>query len=431
MRAHRRRSSVGVGALGLALSSAAAQNASLPPVRPIGAIVGRTQITITDVQAVRVLSNGRILVNNPTSRRLLLFDSTLSSARAIVGPPGSSVPEYLSTSGVLLAARGDSSFLLNGASKIDVIDPTGNVVRSIAAPPREMSAGDFTTSSIRATGDRQGRVLHIPAPPFFLSFVPQGFVGDTIVAGAEFVPLLRFDPATLRTDTVATIRGPRRRQALTRWENRGRGVAAEDPFPLIGDDWTVMSDGTIAVARLRGYSLDWISPKGQTVSGPSVPHVWAALSTTNKRRIIDSMRVAVKAAHADSIFPSDSARFDSLELVSKANPEAVTNSEGKRIFLGPKPVRLQFVAPTDLPDSMPPFAPQGMVADADDNVWIQNYSPARPGGGIVYDVVNRKGVLVDRVELPLGASVVGFMPGFAFLRVTAGSGVVIAKARVR
>ena len=94
-------------------------------------------------------------------------------------------------------------------------------------------------------------------------------------------------------------------------------------------------------------------------------------------------------------------------------------------------MRLQFVAPADLPDSVPAFAPEGMVSDSDGNVWIQNYSPARPGGGIVYDVVNKKGALIDRVELPAQTNLLAFMPGFAFLRVVDGKGVAIAKVRVR
>jgi hypothetical protein len=146
---------------------------------------------------------------------------------------------------------------------------------------------------------------------------------------------------------------------------------------------------------------------------------------------MDSMRIARNAAFADSLFPTDSARYDSLSLVAKANPEALTDENGKRISIGPRPVRLQFVRAADLPDSMPPFTPNGMVADSDDNVWIQNYLPDRPGGGFVYDVVNKKGALVDRVELPLGTSLLAFTPGFALLRATDGRNVSIAKARLR
>jgi hypothetical protein len=426
-----RRWSIAATALGIALASASGQGASLPQVRHLGPVIARTTTPLQEVGAVRVLSDGRILVNDPTSHRVLLFDSTLAGSRTIVGSPGTSVPENAASPVALLASRGDSSLLINGPTKIDVIDPSGKVVRSIPLPPRGPASPDFLAASIRVTGDRQGRLLYIPPAPFFLSLLPPGFVGDTVVSGPEFVPLLRFDPATLRTDTVATLRAPRRRQALTRWESGGRGVPAQDPFPLIGDDWTVLADGTVAIARLRGYSTDWIAPNGTLTSGPAVPHLWTPISSANKLAMIDSMRLAQNAAHADSVFPRDSAKYDSLALVAKANPEAITDGSGKRVSLGPRPVRLQFVAPTDLPDSMPAFAPAGMVADSDGNLWIQNYSPARPGGGIVYDVVNKKGALIDRVELPPQTSLLAFMPEFAFLRVGDNKGAAIAKVRVR
>jgi hypothetical protein len=35
----------------------------------------------------------------------------------------------------------------------------------------------------------------------------------------------------------------------------------------------------------------------------------------------------------------------------------------------------------------------------------------RTPGGLVYDVINREGVLVDRLQLPTGYALVGFAPG--------------------
>jgi len=422
--AHRRAFSLGIGALAFSVSPASAQSASLPPIRPVGAVVSRTKADIGDARSIRVLSDGRLLVHDVSGRRLLLVDSTLTTVRAIEVRPATS---GMIAASVLLAARGDTSFLITG-DEIDVIDPAGSIVRSIPLRTREIG---MDIASTRATGDRAGRILYLPPAPFFLSLVPREFVGDTIVRGPEFVPVLRYDPTTQRTDTAAMIRGPRRRQALTRWENGGRGVSAHDPFPLIGDDWTVLADGTLAIARLQGYSIDWISPAGATASSLALAHAWTAISPAAKQRLVDSLRVAHNAARADSTFPFDSARYDSLALVAKANPEAITNSERKPISLGPRPVRMQFVAPADLPDSMPAFAPGGMLADAEDNAWIENYSPVRSGGGIVYDVVNRRGALIDRVELPPGSSLLAFTPGFVFLRMPAGNGAAIVKARIR
>jgi hypothetical protein len=67
----------------------------------------------------------------------------------------------------------------------------------------------------------------------------------------------------------------------------------------------------------------------------------------------------------------------------------------------------------DLPDYRPAFGQGGAVkADLDGNVWIRT-SARRAGsiGGAIYDVVNRKGEIVDRVQVPAGRSIIGFGKG--------------------
>ena len=64
-----------------------------------------------------------------------------------------------------------------------------------------------------------------------------------------------------------------------------------------------------------------------------------------------------------------------------------------------------------LPDFRPPFATGAVRADADGNLWIRTITPRRGSGGIVYDIVNRAGELVDRLQLPPGYQIVGFGKG--------------------
>ena len=75
--------------------------------------------------------------------------------------------------------------------------------------------------------------------------------------------------------------------------------------------------------------------------------------------------------------------------------------------------QMTFSSINELPDYRPPFTAAGSVkADLDDNVWIRT-TAARAGaiGGAIYDVVNRKGELVDRVQVPAGRTIVGFGKG--------------------
>ena len=68
------------------------------------------------------------------------------------------------------------------------------------------------------------------------------------------------------------------------------------------------------------------------------------------------------------------------------------------------------VAPaSDLPDYMPPVLRSGLMkADAEGNVWILPSTSSQAGGGLLYDIVNRKGELFQRVRLPAGRALEGF-----------------------
>src|SRR5205814_7476296 len=74
------------------------------------------------------------------------------------------------------------------------------------------------------------------------------------------------------------------------------------------------------------------------------------------------------------------------------------------------------VAPEFAPlDSMAsyiaPIREQSARADLDGNVWILPTTSASAQGGLLYDVVNPAGELVERVQLPGGRDIVGFGRG--------------------
>jgi hypothetical protein len=69
------------------------------------------------------------------------------------------------------------------------------------------------------------------------------------------------------------------------------------------------------------------------------------------------------------------------------------------------------MAPADLPDYKPPFNTNAVRADGDGNLWVRINTPTPMAGGPVYDVISRKGELVDRLQLPPGYTLVGFGTG--------------------
>jgi hypothetical protein len=89
-----------------------------------------------------------------------------------------------------------------------------------------------------------------------------------------------------------------------------------------------------------------------------------------------------------------------------------------------------FVEPRDLPDYKPPFLVGATRADADGNLWIR--TSRITNGRAVYDIVNRKGELIDRVQLPAFRTIAGFGPGVVYMGVRDGEGVVhLERARVK
>ena len=94
----------------------------------------------------------------------------------------------------------------------------------------------------------------------------------------------------------------------------------------------------------------------------------------------------------------------------------------------------QFVAASELPDYQPPFFAGASRADREGQLWIRTIpTKALPaGGGYVYDVINSKGVLVDRVQVPKDRTIIGFAAGgIVYLAARDGSTTKLERARVR
>ena len=84
----------------------------------------------------------------------------------------------------------------------------------------------------------------------------------------------------------------------------------------------------------------------------------------------------------------------------------------------------------DLPDYRPAFTQRAVRADADGNLWVRTsiLANAQP----VYDIVNRRGEVADRVQLPPFRTIAGFGPGVVYMAVKDASGTVhLERARVK
>jgi len=188
-----------------------------------------------------------------------------------------------------------------------------------------------------------------------------------------------------------------------------------DPLPSV-DEWAYLADGTVAIARGHDYHVDWILPDGRRESGPKMPFDWRRITEGEKHRIVDSVQHRL-----------DSAYEASMSRLIKANPGATPASLAGRVN------HPEVVAASDLPDYYPPIrAGSQMRADPDGNLWILPTTSLQAKGGYLYDVVNRKGEIIERVQFPEGRALAGFGPrGTVYMLVPSGySWARIERARV-
>jgi hypothetical protein len=66
---------------------------------------------------------------------------------------------------------------------------------------------------------------------------------------------------------------------------------------------------------------------------------------------------------------------------------------------------------SELPDYKPVFGTGSVKADMDGRLWVRTIPTKATTGGAIYDVIDRSGKLVDRVQVPAGTTIAGFGAG--------------------
>jgi len=251
----------------------------------------------------------------------------------------------------------------------------------------------------------------------------------------DSIPILRANFDTRKTDTVAFMRVTNPKFEMKATEDGGTQVSVKmNPLPQ-NDDWALLSDGTVAVVRVLDYRVDFIKPDGTRERSAPLPFDWKRISDEEKDRMVDSLKTASKEA-------------------TERAQQMMGGGGGGRGGFRPAfdPVEAEF-----LPDYFPPIRAGSTLADLDGNLWIlpttstlaaqmsamipANVRSQIPAGmlpagmaadasGLAYDIVNRKGELVERVQVPAGRSIAGFGPnGVVYLLERKGRDVFLEKTR--
>lgn len=424
----------------LAAAASAAGAQQRPPIRQLGATVGKSTETFVRVTAVRPLSNGSLLVNDVGGRRLVLFNPQLSSFTLIADSTSATANAYGGRTGGLSAYRGDSSIFVDPTSlSMLVIDPSGKVARVISVP-RAQDAQMLASPLGNPALAPNGKLVYRSSPQIQTRFTssPGGSGGAPTFLPPEIpdsAPVLRIDLATRQVDTLGYIRTPKIKIDMTRDDNGGVRMSSQiNPLPTV-DDWAMTPDGAVAFVRGKDYHVDWINPDGTRASSPKVPFDWQRMTEEDKVAFIDSLKAARDRQGANA---------PTAATPGGAPPAAGGGGPNIQIFAGPggpgggpprggaPTFQQNFISASDLPDYKPPFFAGSTRADTEGNLWILTIPTSAIAGGPVYDVINRQGQLVDRVQIPTGRTVIGFGPGGAvYLQNRDGATVTIERASVK
>jgi hypothetical protein len=444
------RRSVAALLLGAAIAPAArAQQSSRPPLRPLGPAVA-TSAPMGAVAAVQPLPGGRLLVNDPLHRQVVLLDSSLKQLAVVADTTPATKNAYGARNGGLLPFRGDSALFVDANSlSMLVIDPAGKIARIMAAPRANdvffllggpMGNPGFDAKGrlvYRSMGFGDRRIAPAPGQPFTPPALP------------DSVPIVRYDLGARKLDTAAFVKVYAPKFNVTQTENGGMRMSTfVNPIPEV-DDWAVMPDGTIAIVR-KDYHVDFIDADGKKTSGPKIPFDWQRLTDSAKTAIIDSSKAAFERARAGGPTGPGGGAPMIIAQVGPGGPPpgAPPGGAGQMIVVRERvgdgaappprttapsgaaaPPPIAFVAPSELPDYRPAFSNGSVRADAEGKLWVRIMSP-KPASGPEYDVIDRTGKLVDRVVLPAGTTIAGFgAAGTVYLGVRDSSGVHIVRAR--
>jgi hypothetical protein len=407
-------------AITLAALSGALQAQSLPPIRPLGPVTAVAKEPLGAVSSLRHLPDGRVLVNDIVARRVVMFDSSLSTVTLVADTTSATASAYGTRPGGLIAYRGDSTLFIDPASlSMLLIDPNGKIARVMSAP-RAGDIGFLIGGPFGNPGfDAQGRLVY-RAPPQFLMRGPPPSGGrlPEMPSPPDSAALVRFDLATRKLDTATFFKTPKMNMNVTRSPDGGiRMTSTVNPL-LQGDDWAILSDGTIALVRAKDYHVDWLSPQGTLTSSPKIPFQWERLTDEAKVALIDSARTAILKARASG--------------QQGAGGEVMIRSIGGPGGAGAadQPPPPTMISPSELPDYKPAFPPGSTRADTEGNLWIR--TSQNVNGIPVYNVINRKGELIDRVQLPKNRVLAGFGPGgVVYLAVRDGTTAHLEKARAK
>ena len=418
-----------------------------PAVRQIGPVVAKSTEEFGPVVTLRHTAQG-VLVNDAGNRRLLMFDPQLAASTVIADSTPATGNSYASRMAGLIAYRGDSTLFVEPMSmSMLVLAPDGKVAR-VMALPRTRDAMVLGNTQIGAPGfDAKGRLVYRAMPQMQFRAMGGGPGGGMPQPPEQpdTAPIVRVDLESRVTDTIGYLKVPRPKMEMNRDESTGRFTMniTMNPLPTV-DDFAVLSDGSVALVRGRDYHVDFVRSDDTKESAGKMPFDWQRLTDEDKVAFIDSLKAARERFLAANPQPDQPAASGSTTTTQ--GPRGETRQETRVVMGGAQgplggggnPLagmmnnrNVNFVSPQELPDYKPPFFAGSSRPDLNGNVWIRTIPTKGTAGGPIYDVINAKGELVERVQVPKDRAVIGFGQDVVYLSVIDGAKQKIEKVKLR
>jgi hypothetical protein len=399
--------------LAAATTTAAAQ--APIPIRTIGPILATSTENVGQAVTIRATSDGHVIVGAGARQKVYAFDSTLKSFTIVVDSGAGTGQIPIRTTGVI-PYLADSTLLPDfGANALLVLDPSGKQIRSMAPPhAQDLMFLGIPAAFGRPGFDAKGRLVYRTQIPPNLRPAPTPSGGQKVEmtpVNPDSAPILRGDFDTRRVDTIAWMKTPTQgRMGMEMKENPAGGAPTVtmhmlmNPFSM-ADEWSMLSDGTVAIVRVHDYHIDWIDPDGSKRSTPKMPIDWKRYTDAERAQRVDSIRKV-----AD-------------EQMKRALSQA-SGAGGPQIKFD-----LGIVPDSEFPTFWPPIQPGSVLADLEGHLWILPTTSTNVVNGLTYDVVNRNGEVIERVQLPKDQVLVGFGPrGVVYLTKADGKATYLERA---
>jgi hypothetical protein len=458
------RNTLGMALLSAGVATFAPLSASVaqqpPAIRPLGPVSAVSDSGFGEVLYVRHLKNG-VLINDVRSRKLVMLDDKLANPTIVADSTPATASAYSGRTASLVPYRGDSSLFVDAQSmSMLVIAPDGKLTSKVMSIPRSQDAMVLGNPALGVPGfDPEGRLVYRSQPRPQQIMRPPQAAANPQAGGSAGAPtfampdipdsaaVVRMNLSTRAVDTAGWVKTPKIKFNIEQSEGRISMTSIANPLPLV-DDWAVLSDGSIALIRGRDYHIDWVRSNGTKESAAKMPFEWQRLSDDDKRTFIDSVKAArerlAAAQAAANPQPAPGAAGSGNAGRAPAGMDGPGAGGTRTMVFGDGPMaggggparagggpggpggmggpNIQFVPPDELPDYKPPFFVGNARADMDGRLWIRTIPTKGIAGGPVYDVINGKGELIERVQVPADRTIIGFgAGGLVYLRVASTS----------